>query len=206
MPPTDSAARIASLDVEPGPVVPTPTVRVPSFSQIYKLYFNFVWSCTRRLGVSEAETDDVVQEIFIVIHARLNTLERPESLRSWIYGIVRRTVSTYHRAKRAKLASTATLNTEHDLQYPQLPSPQQLAEQSDQVRLLWSLLEKLDAPKREVFVLAELDEMTVPEIALAIEVPANTVYSRLRTARQELEEALARFNAQTAKRGRSCPT
>src|SRR5271157_1771562 len=192
MPTTDSAARITPLDAEPVPVIQPPTTRVPSFSQIYKLYFNFVWSCTRRLGVSEAETDDVVQEIFIVIHARLNTLERPESLRSWIYGIVRRTVSTYHRAKRAKLASTLTLNTEHDVQYPQLPSPQQLAEQSDQVRLLWSLLEKLDAPKREVFVLAELDEMTVPEIAVATEVPLNTVYSRLRAARQELEEALAR--------------
>jgi RNA polymerase sigma-70 factor (ECF subfamily) len=69
--------------------------------------------------------------------------------------------------------------------------------------LLWGLLEKLDAPKREVFVLAELDEMTVPEIALSIEVPLNTVYSRLRAARQELDEALARHHAQTAKRGRS---
>jgi RNA polymerase sigma-70 factor (ECF subfamily) len=203
MPSTDSAARIASLDVEPGPVVPIATASVPSFPRIYQLYFNFVWSCTRRLGVSEAEIDDVVQEIFIIIHARVHTLEQPGSLRSWIYGIVRRTVSTYHRAKRAKLASTQTLSTEPDMQYPQQPSPQQLAEQSDQVRLLWSLLEKLDAPKREVFVLAELDEMTVPEIASAIEVPLNTAYSRLRAARQELEEALARYNAQTAKRGRS---
>jgi RNA polymerase sigma-70 factor (ECF subfamily) len=153
--------------------------------------------------VSEAEIDDVVQEIFIVIHSRVHTLEQPESLRSWIYGIVRRTVSTYHRAKRAKLASSLTLSTEPDMQYPQQPSPQQLAEQSDQVRLLWGLLEKLDAPKREVFVLAELDEMTVPEIASAIEVPLNTVYSRLRAARQELEDALVRHHAQSAKRGRS---
>src|ERR1039457_4190076 len=162
---TDSAARIASLDVEPGPVVPIPAVSVPSFPRIYKLYFNFVWSCTRRLGVSDTEVDDVVQEIFIVIHGRLHTLEQPESLRSWIYGIVRRTVSTYHRAKRAKLAASLSHIAEPVVQYPQQPSPQELAEHSDQVRLLWSLLEKIDAPKREVFVLAELDEMTVPEIA-----------------------------------------
>ncbi len=206
MPTTDSAALTASLDVEPGPVVPIPAVSVPSFPRIYKLYFGFVWSCTRRLGVSEAELDDVVQEIFIVIHGRLHTLEQPESLRSWIYGIVRRTVSTYHRAKRAKLAASLTHITEPVVQYPQQPSPQELAEQSDQVRLLWSLLEKLDPPKREVFVLAELDEMTVPEIASAIEVPLNTVYSRLRAARQELEDALARHHAQAIKRGRSCPT
>jgi RNA polymerase sigma-70 factor (ECF subfamily) len=128
MPSTDSAARIASLDVEPGPVVPNATAGVPSFPRIYELYFNFVWSCARRLGVSEAEIDDVVQEIFIVIHSRVHTLEQPGSLRSWIYGIVRRTVSTYHRAKRAKLASALTLSAEPDMQYPQQPSPQQLAE------------------------------------------------------------------------------
>jgi RNA polymerase sigma-70 factor (ECF subfamily) len=206
MPSTGPAARIAILDVEPGPAISTPTASVPTFPQIYSAYFGFVWSCTRRLGVNEAEIDDLVQEIFIVIHARLHTLKQPEALRSWIYGIVRRTVSTHHRAKRAKQASTSVLNSETEMRYPQLPSPQELAEQSDQARLLWSLLEKLDAPKREVFVLAELDEMTVPEIASAIEVPVNTVYSRLRAARQELEEALTRHQAQTAKRGRSCPT
>ena len=183
-----------------------PTASVRSFSQLYKLYFSFVWSCARRLGVSEAETDDVVQEIFIVIHSRRDTLEHPESLRSWIYGITRRIVSTYPRAKRAKLAGAATFANEYDVQYPQQPSPQQLAEQSDQVRLLWSLLEKLDASKREIFVLAELDEMTVPEIASAIQVPLNTAYSRLRAARQELEEALVRHRARTAKRGPSRPT
>jgi RNA polymerase sigma-70 factor, ECF subfamily len=206
MPPNDSAARVTLSNVEPGPVDPSPTTGVPSFSQIYKGHFNFVWSCTRRLGVNESEIDDVVQEIFIVIHRRIHTLEQPQALRSWIYGIVRRTVSTYHRAKRAKVASTTTLNSEHDMQYPQQPTPQELAEQSDQVQLLWSMLEKLDAPKREVFVLSELDEMTVSEIAVAIEVPVNTVYSRLRTARQELEEALAKHSAQTPIRGRSCPT
>ncbi len=173
------------------------------FSEIYRHYFSFVWSCTRRMGVSENSIDDVVQEVFIVIHAKLQTLEQPASLRSWIYGIVRRTSSTYHRAKRAKVASAAALNREPEMQYPQPPSPLDLAEQSDQARLLWTLLAKLDPPKREVFVLVEIDELSVPEIASAIEAPINTVYSRLRAARQELEEALARHNAQAEQGGRS---
>lgn len=176
---------------------------MPEFPEIYKTYFGFVWSCTRRMGVRENELDDVVQEIFIVIHGKIATLAQPGSLRSWIYGIIRRTVSTYHRARRAKVASTEALTSEPEMQYPQQPSPQELAEQSDQVKMLWSLLAKLDPPKREVFVLAELDELTVPEIASAIEVPVNTVYSRLRTARQELETALARHHAQAGQRGRS---
>jgi len=206
MPQTDSAARLASLDAEPALVRAIPITRVPSFAEIYRTYFTFVWSSSRRLGVNESEIDDVVQEIFITINGRLSTLEQPDSLRSWIYSIVRRTVSSYHRAKRAKNASTATLSAEPEMHYSQTPSPQQLAEHSDQVKLLWTLLENIDATKREVFVLAELDEMTVPEIASALEVPLNTVYSRLRAARLELEAALQRQNAQTINRGRSCPT
>jgi RNA polymerase sigma-70 factor (ECF subfamily) len=176
---------------------------VPEFSDIYQRYIGFVWACTRRMGVPENELDDVVQDVFIVIHSRLETLEHPESLRSWIYGIIRRTVSTYRRARRSKTASAEAFSLESEMQYPQPPSPQQLAEQSDQVKLLWQLLVRLDPPKQEVFVMAELDEMTVPEIASAINVPVNTVYSRLRTARQELEDALARYRAQTGQRGRS---
>lgn len=203
---SDSTAHALSSDAEPKRTGSTENCPVPDFAEVYRNYFSFVWSCTSRLGVGENELDDVVQEIFVVIHARLHTLQQPEAIRSWIYGIARRTASTYHRAKRARLANTSALDSESDVQYPQPPSPLELAEQSDQVRLLWSLLDKLDPPKREVFVLAELDEMTVPDIALAIEVPVNTVYSRLRVARQELEEALARHHARASQRGRSCPT
>jgi len=203
---TDSAARIASLDAEPGSTRSSPVVHVPSFVEIYKTYFGFVWSYSRRLGVSDSEIDDIVQDIFITIHGRLPTLEQPESLRSWIYGIVRRTVSVYHRSMRTKRASTATYGSEPEMHFAPNPSPQQLAEQSDQVRLLWSLLEKLDAPKREIFVLAEFEEMTVPEIASATELPLNTAYSRLRAARLEMEEALQRHKAQANRRDRSCPT
>ncbi|HEY5959560.1 MAG TPA: sigma-70 family RNA polymerase sigma factor [Polyangiaceae bacterium] len=179
---------------------------MPEFAELYSEYFSFVWSCTRRMGVAEDEIDDVVQEIFLVIHTRLRTLDQPSSLRSWIYGIARRTTSTYRRAKRAKLLSHEMLVSEPDFPYPQPPSPLELAEQSDDVRLLWMLLEQIDPEKREVFVLAELDEMTVPDIASAIEIPVNTAYSRLRAARQALEEALARHNARKGPRGRSCPT
>jgi RNA polymerase sigma-70 factor, ECF subfamily len=203
---TDSAACVTPLGAKPDQLSSTVSALVPDFAHVYRRYFEFVWCCTRRLGVSEAELDDVVQEIFIVIHGRLRTLEHPESLRSWIYGITRRTVSTYRRARRAKDASVAALYSESEMHYPERPSPQALAEQSDQAKLLWKLLDRLDPPKREVFVLAELDEMTVPEIASALNVPVNTAYSRLRVARQELEDGLARHVARTSLRGRSCPT
>ena len=168
---------------------------LPSFRSIYDDYFDFVWTCARRLGVPIDAIDDVVQEVFVVVHARLKTVERPASLRSWIYGVVRRTVSTYHRGRRARNAREA-LDPADDAARAMQPSPLDLAVVSDELRLLWRLLGELAPPKREVFILAELEEMTMPEIAEAIEVPLNTAYSRLRGARQEFSEAFARYAAQ----------
>jgi RNA polymerase sigma-70 factor (ECF subfamily) len=196
----------APLEGRPPRVDSGPVAETPAFSSIYRDYFNFVWSCTRRLGTSAEATDDVVQEIFIVIHARLQTLERPEALRSWLYGIVRRTVSTHRRSRRTRDATLSGLPLEYETQHPRPPTPLELAEQSEQVKLLSSLLEELDEEKREVFVLAELEEMTVPEISQAIEIPVNTVYSRLRAARLAFEEALARHAARRNGGGRPCRT
>ena len=185
----------------PGPVRADRPALVQNFPAVYRDYFDFVWSCTRRLGVSAAATDDVVQEVFIVIHARLHTLERPAALRSWVYGVVRRVVSAHHRARRSKLDSASSFDLA-DLPGPRQPTPLDLAEQNDQVKLLWSVLDELDDDKREVFVLAELEEMTAPEISEAIDIPINTAYSRLRAARQAFNEALARRVA----RGDVCRT
>ena len=173
---------------------------VSPFESIYNQYFDFVWSSVRRLGVSPAATDDVVQEVFIVIHSRLHTLEQPQALRSWIYGIVRRTVSGHHRSRRVKEASGAALAAEPNAQ-PLPPTPFDLVEQNDKVKLLFLLLEDLDEPKREVFTMAELDELTVPEIAEILEIPLNTAYSRLRAARQAFEEALVRHSARRERGG-----
>ncbi|MEI9938678.1 MAG: sigma-70 family RNA polymerase sigma factor [Pseudomonadota bacterium] len=185
----------------PGPARSDRPALVQNFPAVYRDYFDFVWSCTRRLGVSAAATDDVVQEVFIVIHARLHTLERPAALRSWIYGVVRRVVSAHHRARRSKLDSASPFDMA-ELPSPRQPTPLDLAEQNDQVKLLWSVLNELDDDKREVFVLAELEEMTAPEISEAIDIPINTAYSRLRAARQAFNEALARREA----RGDVCRT
>ncbi|HET9956514.1 MAG TPA: sigma-70 family RNA polymerase sigma factor [Polyangiaceae bacterium] len=177
----------------------TPPGAVPSFAEVYERFFDFVWASTRRLGVGTEWIDDVVQEIFIVIHQRLHSLERPDSLRSWVYGITRRTVSTYHRARRSKGAGTDTLSLNADTLETQSPNPLELTEQNDQVKLLESLLAELAPPKREVFVLAEIEELSVPEIAEALEIPLNTAYSRLRAARQAFEAALARHTARSVR-------
>ena len=180
-----------------------PSGEVSPFAAVYRQYFDFVWCSVRRLGVSSASMDDVVQEVFIVIHSRLHTVQHPEALRSWIYGVARRTVSGYHRARRVKEASGAALAVEPSAQ-PRPRTPLDVVEQNDQVMLLFNLLEELDEPKREVFSMVELDELTVPEIAEILEIPLNTAYSRVRAARQAFEEALARHSARSEGGGGRC--
>jgi RNA polymerase sigma-70 factor (ECF subfamily) len=172
---------------------------VPPFSAIYRDYFDFVWSSARRLGVGLDAIDDLVQEIFVVIHTRLATLEHPAALRSWVYGIVRRKVSTYRRSQRTREGSGSAVALACQTRES---TPFDVAEHREQVKLLSQLLDKLDSPKREVFVLVELEELTVPETARLLAVPVNTVYSRLRAGRQAFNEALARHNAQRG--GRPC--
>lgn len=172
-----------------------------SFQAIYRTYFELVWSTARRLGVPPDAMDDVVQEVFIVVHSKLVTLEHPEALRSWIYGIARRTVSSHHRARRSRIPLGVQPGVEREA-ISQEPTPLAQTETSAELQLLMSLLAELDEPKREVFALVELEELSVPEVAELLGIPLNTAYSRLRAARQAFDAALARYGARTAARGR----
>jgi RNA polymerase sigma-70 factor, ECF subfamily len=169
------------------------SVLVSPFLSLYRQYFGFVWSAARRLGVELEAMDDVVQQVFMVIHAKLDTLEKPEALRSWIYSIVRRTVRTHRRATHARITG---LESEIDAASPE-PTPLARTETNRELQLLQTLLAELDEPKREVFALVELEELTVPEVADVLEIPLNTAYSRLRAARQAFEAALARHEARS---------
>jgi RNA polymerase sigma-70 factor (ECF subfamily) len=187
-PKADAPAILPDADPEPY----SSAVSVPTFKVIYRQYFDFVWSSARHLGATADSVDDVVQDVFIVIHARLPTLLNPEALRSWIYGIVRRTVSDHRRSRRNRDAAGARLGAELKSTGSPQPSPLDFVERSAEIELLESVLAELDEPKREIFVMVEVLEMTVPEVVQALEIPLNTAYSRLRLARKVFEEALAR--------------
>jgi RNA polymerase sigma-70 factor, ECF subfamily len=171
-------------------------VEVPSFAVLYERYFDLVWTAVRHLGVPEQALEDVVQEVFVVINSRLATLQKVESLRSWVYSVARRTVSTYRRAQRVRHVSGAKYAEVARLTERLPPTPLQLWELADRQRLLLRLLADMDESKREVFLLTEVEGFTAPEIAEALEVPVNTVYSRLRSARETFQHAMARYEQQ----------
>ena len=174
---------------------PQTSREIPPFAVVYEEYFDLVWSAVRQLGASNEAIDDLVQEVFVVIHARLNTVQQIESLRSWVYGVARRTMSTYRRSRRSRNASGAEYAEVASWIEPLPPTPHDMSVLADRRRLLLKLLGELDESKREVFSLSEIEGFTAPEIAEALEIPVNTVYSRLRAARQTFEQALSRHKA-----------
>jgi RNA polymerase sigma-70 factor (ECF subfamily) len=172
------------------------------FEAIYREHFRFVWRCARRLGVEGPSVDDVVQEAFLVVHRRLADFEGRSSTRTWLYGIIRRVVADHRRTLRRKPAHGAD-SAEPDFERMHDESgrcPESRLEQSEQLALVRRMLSELDEDKREVFVLTELEGMTMAEISEALEVNPNTVSSRVRAARHKFEEGLARATV-TAEEG-----
>jgi RNA polymerase sigma-70 factor (ECF subfamily) len=191
--PSLEAAGHSEQDAPTGTPAPAHSA-LPSFKELYQRYFDFVWSSARRLGVEPSAMDDTVQEVFIVIHSKLHTLEKPDALRSWIYGVVRRTASNHRRVQRANPGASAAAFVNEEA-VSREPTPLEQTERNSELSLLTSLLDELDEPKREIFSLVELEELPVPEAAEVLEIPLNTAYSRLRAARQMFEAALARCEA-----------
>jgi len=164
---------------------------------VYEAHFDFVWRTARRLGSPEALLDDVVQEVFVVVQRRLSEFEGRSELRTWLFSITRRIVRAHMRQiVRHGRASIDDLPEIADVTTPDAES--RLCADED-TRLLYALLDELDDEKREVFVLSELEEMSGPAIAEALDLHLSNVYARVRVARQAFDAALRRHRARTAR-------
>ncbi len=168
----------------------------PEFAAVYAAYFRAMWRTLRRLGVAPAQLDDAAQDLFLVVHRRLPEFDG-RSLRGWLYAIAVRVASDYRRG----LVRRRTLPLDGSLPDP-APDPSRTTELNESVRLLHALLAELSEAKRTAFVLCELEELSVPEIAEALGENLNTVYSRIRAARAEFDAALRRARALNERRHR----
>ena len=154
--------------------------------RLYAQYFDFVWRSLRRLGVSPPELDDAAQDVFIVLLRRRAEFRGHSSHRTWLFGIANNVAHEYRR-KRQRAALGTPLS---DSQRTERPSPLDQASSNEALRLLDGFLATLDEDKRAVFILAELEQMSASEVASALGVKLNTVYSRLRVARQAFHALL----------------
>lgn len=152
------------------------------FSDVYSKYYRFVWRVLRALGVPPAAMEDVVQDVFVVVHRRLPEFEGRSDVRTWLFRIARWVVTDDRRRRRAKPAHEPI---DEVALADAGPGPFEMAARSQTVRTLERILNRMDEEKRIVFLLMDLEEMNAPEVAELLAVNVNTVYSRLRLAREQ---------------------
>jgi RNA polymerase sigma-70 factor, ECF subfamily len=190
---------------EPGPRAleePLDRSSMPSFDDIYRTYAPFVWRMACRFGVSRDAAEDVMQDVFMIVHRRLPEFEERASLRAWLSAIVIGVVRNHRRSVRRKepMRTSQWRVLEPDsLADAVTRDPLQAAERDEAVQELYEILEAMQHERREIFVLAELEQLTAPEISQALQMNVNTVYFRLRGARREFEQILFRRRARGAR-------
>jgi RNA polymerase sigma-70 factor (ECF subfamily) len=208
MTPPVCASAAVSGDHPRGIAAPNPARELDaesmSFGAIYLRHFDFVWRNLRRYGVPQDAIDDAIQDVFLVVHARLASFEGRSSLRTWMFGIARR-VARDHRPSARAHAEGVGAETLEALPDVASKSPLATLEAIEGARLLETLLAGLAPNKRDAFILVQLEQMTVLEAGQALGVNSNTISSRVRSARQDLDHAIARLEAYSDWR-RRCAT
>lgn len=164
-----------------------------ALEDVYRQHHRFVWRSLARLGVADERVPDAVHDVFMVVARRLAEFEARASMRTWLFAIAMRVAQSYRRdAARERRRRDRVGQRAEAVERPHA--------RADAARQLHDMLDKLDDDKRAVFIMAELEGMTAPEISVVLDVKPATVYSRLRLAREQLERIVARTRARAQRR------
>ncbi len=147
---------------------------------LWTAHAGFVWRTLRHFGVAPVDLEDQTQEVFLVAHRRLDQWSGPP--RPWLYGIARRCAAAYRRQGHRR----------HEHPFETLPEGQAAQDFSERAELCFlnRVLQSLDEDKRAVFLLYEIEEMSMREVAESVQCPLQTAYTRLYAARRDIARAL----------------
>lgn len=158
----------------------------PAFDSLFEQHVARVWRTLRRLGVADADVDDCTQEVFVVIHRQLSGFEGRSSIETWIYGICLRVAAKHRRSARVRREVLVGEVCEDTFDADQEDSVQRAQARA----VLDEVLAELDDDKRRVFVLHDLEELGMKEVAELEQCPVQTGYYRLHAARAFVEGAI----------------
>ncbi|MCC6877613.1 MAG: RNA polymerase sigma factor [Sandaracinaceae bacterium] len=157
-----------------------------SFDALFEREVGYVHRTLLRLGVHARDVEDGVQEVFLAVHKKWGECDRSRPIRPWLFAFVHHYAANYRRLGRHR-------HTQGDAELVSTDSPEHAVAQAQARALLLRALDALPDERRAIFVACDIDEMPPPEVARALEIPLGTVYSRLRTAREELAHAARRL-------------
>jgi len=169
----------------------------------FREHYRFVWRVLVAAGVSRSGVDDAIQDVFVTVHRRRRDYDGRAPLRHWIYGIARGVARNHNR--KAVRAANRQEALEGDVApsegSPQPASAEEAVAKQQARDLVAQFVETLGPEQREVFSLVHLEGMAVPEIADMLGASVNTVYSRLRLARQRFEAMVKRLGKRAEREG-----
>jgi len=161
-------------------------------------HYEVLWRFLRRMGVEEHQVEDAAQHVLLVFARRTSDVPR-ESVRSFLLGTALRVASDWRRSE-ARRGEAVAIESLSGQPHPGSDAEQVLA-QREMRRLLDRALDSLSPELRAVFVLAELEEMTMAAIARVLSIPPGTVASRLRRAREVFAARAGELRAEVEKGG-----
>jgi RNA polymerase sigma-70 factor (ECF subfamily) len=155
---------------------------------------DFIGRTLRAYGVPESDVDDGVQQVCLVLFDKLDRVE-PAAERSFVFRTAQRIASRSRRtrSRRPEVAGEEADHPEDSL------DPERLADERQALDLLGRILDSMDEELREVFVLHEVEELTMASIAEMLKIPQGTVASRLRRAREQFEQHVSRLRVKQAR-------
>lgn len=179
----DPALGAAGASVQPAAAAAARfTPRVQTFRAVYREHFRFVWRSLRRLGIDEHECADAAQQVFVVVHRRLDEFRNEAKVTTWLFAICANVVANTRRSRGRR--------NEVGLDEATAP-PNASAHARSEARLTveW-LLEGMPLDQRTTFLMFEVEQLTCAEIAKVTDTPVGTVKSRLRLARARIASQL----------------
>jgi RNA polymerase sigma-70 factor (ECF subfamily) len=159
--------------------------------EIFDQHAEFVWRTLRNLGVASADLEDATQEVFVVVHERLATYKERDKMRSWLYAIC---IRVSQRQRRRYARRRELLGTEPPERAAAATQQLEL-EQREALELGQRLLAVLSDVQREVFLLYEIEHMTMSQVAGLIGCPLQTAYARLHKARERVQAEVESLRA-----------
>lgn len=187
-------ARDATPDRPRAPPVEPPSAARPlTAAAVYAAHAQDVWKSLHRLGVRGPDLEDMLQEVFVVVHRRLDSYDGVTRLTTWLFGICLRVASAYRRRGYRRHEGNAEAVSD-EMSAPGV-SPEDAAARRQATEHLVRILDEMDPEKRAVFVMFELEQLPSAEIAELLGVPVGTVYSRVHAARRVFAEAAAKLRA-----------
>jgi RNA polymerase sigma-70 factor (ECF subfamily) len=162
--------------------------RAKAFREIYSAHAQYVWRALRRLGARASDQEDLLQEVFLRALRSLDSLDAGRPVRPWLFGIAFRVASDHRRLSRHRLEVLQEPLDRADV----APAALEALERSEASRLLHRALQDIPLEGRALLLMFYFDDCTMTEIAQVFPMPVQTLYTRLRRARQQLLEAVRR--------------